>query len=344
MIAMVASDDHWETVRSPPAGGKGGDMSNFTAIVDVSIGMSLIYLGVSLYVTIINEFIAQKLQLRGKQLAADLQKLIDEPNLKSALAANPALAPFLTQNGKPGSFVDPDIVARVLLGAARGVQTGVTKMDELIGAINALPDSELKKQLQALAQTASEDVEKFVGTVSHWVDQSLTMMGEVYKQRIKLISFLIGLFAAVAFNIQTLDVVSYLYKNKEAREAIAAVAEQFTDQVSKDTFKTCMDLKPEERDGKTECKPILGLVSAVEGGNETFGKLPIFWKGWEDAARQILPFLQKGVVWYEDWRWLLNWVGWLITGLAVSLGAPFWFDLLNKLVNIRRGVQPRKTG
>lgn len=30
-----------------------------------------------------------------------------------------------------------------------------------------------------------------------------------------------------------------------------------------------------------------------------------------------------------------SWVGFLITAMAISLGAPFWFDLLNKLVNIR---------
>ena len=28
-------------------------------------------------------------------------------------------------------------------------------------------------------------------------------------------------------------------------------------------------------------------------------------------------------------------LGWLITAFAVSMGAPFWFDLLNKFVNIR---------
>ncbi|MEO8630927.1 MAG: hypothetical protein ABI612_22940 [Betaproteobacteria bacterium] len=33
--------------------------------------------------------------------------------------------------------------------------------------------------------------------------------------------------------------------------------------------------------------------------------------------------------------WLIKIIGWLITGLAVTLGALFWFDLLNKLVNLR---------
>jgi hypothetical protein len=28
-------------------------------------------------------------------------------------------------------------------------------------------------------------------------------------------------------------------------------------------------------------------------------------------------------------------LGWLITVLAISLGAPFWFDMLNRIVAIR---------
>lgn len=33
--------------------------------------------------------------------------------------------------------------------------------------------------------------------------------------------------------------------------------------------------------------------------------------------------------------------GWLVTGLAAMLGAPFWFDLLNRLTTVRASVKPR---
>jgi hypothetical protein len=33
--------------------------------------------------------------------------------------------------------------------------------------------------------------------------------------------------------------------------------------------------------------------------------------------------------------WPARLLGWMLTILAISLGAPFWFDMLNKLVNIR---------
>ena len=40
--------------------------------------------------------------------------------------------------------------------------------------------------------------------------------------------------------------------------------------------------------------------------------------------------------------WFIRFLGWLITALAVSLGAPFWFDLLNKFIVIRGTVKPKE--
>lgn len=43
-----------------------------------------------------------------------------------------------------------------------------------------------------------------------------------------------------------------------------------------------------------------------------------------------------------DWNFLLLFhiLGWILTGVAVSLGAPFWFDMLNKFVVVRSTVKP----
>ena len=38
-----------------------------------------------------------------------------------------------------------------------------------------------------------------------------------------------------------------------------------------------------------------------------------------------------------------HWIGWLVTALAVSLGAPFWFDLLAKFITIRSAGAPPTT-
>ncbi len=43
-------------------------------------------------------------------------------------------------------------------------------------------------------------------------------------------------------------------------------------------------------------------------------------------------------------HWPVNVLGWIVTALAISLGAPFWFDLLGKLVQLRgTGTKPEET-
>jgi len=35
-------------------------------------------------------------------------------------------------------------------------------------------------------------------------------------------------------------------------------------------------------------------------------------------------------------------LGWLVTAFAATLGAPFWFDVLNKIMVIRSTVKPHE--
>jgi hypothetical protein len=44
--------------------------------------------------------------------------------------------------------------------------------------------------------------------------------------------------------------------------------------------------------------------------------------------------------WY--WQFRFHVFGWLLTALAISLGAPFWFDMLNKFIVVRSTVKPKE--
>jgi hypothetical protein len=60
-----------------------------------------------------------------------------------------------------------------------------------------------------------------------------------------------------------------------------------------------------------------------------------------DAGDKSCPndrLAKFGVVLAEDTTWqsiVVELIGWLLTGVAISFGAPFWFDLLGQLINIR---------
>jgi hypothetical protein len=69
--------------------------------------------------------------------------------------------------------------------------------------------------------------------------------------------------------------------------------------------------------------------------------LPIGWDATDDPKRTWpgLNFFQAGG-WTDQIYW--HALGWILTALALSLGAPFWFDLLNKFIVIRSAVKPHE--
>jgi hypothetical protein len=61
--------------------------------------------------------------------------------------------------------------------------------------------------------------------------------------------------------------------------------------------------------------------------------LPIGWTRAEGDPRSVYVSPQA---------WFLRIIGWLVTALALSLGAPFWFDMLNKFIVVRSTVKPKE--
>jgi len=72
-----------------------------------------------------------------------------------------------------------------------------------------------------------------------------------------------------------------------------------------------------ENVSKRELEEIkLNAKENLENANEVLGL------GWKDPC---------------DISWK-NFIGWLITAFAISLGSPFWFDLLNKFMRLRTSI------
>ncbi len=67
-------------------------------------------------------------------------------------------------------------------------------------------------------------------------------------------------------------------------------------------------------------------------------RLPIGWD-WDNAGNQKNRNL---AIPPDGLGWFLKIIGWLITALAISLGSSFWFDTLNKIMVIRSTVKPHE--
>jgi hypothetical protein len=301
---------------------------DFTALVDVAIGLTLLYLGASLFVTIANEFIASR--MRQGVLQKSLKELLGQD--PGALAKQyPMLRSLLNVKGKPTSYADPMIVAQALIGALNTDPKGEKlSKAELQAAITAMDGGPIKNILQAVSQS-SNSVEKFADDLAQWFDRSLTVMGETYKKNVQWISLLLGLVIAVGFNIDTISASAKLYNDKELRGRVANEAERFVKSVNSDLLKKCQS---EEGRKTAECKPVVELAEAATRGTGAFAGMPMGWQGWDDFCKRVVPDLS-----WKSWDWLIHWIGYLLTALAISIGAPFWFDLLNRLINVRHGIR-----
>jgi hypothetical protein len=117
----------------------------------------------------------------------------------------------------------------------------------------------------------------------------------------------------VGLNIDTLAIANYLYRHDAAREAIVALADDATNSGSAASM--------------TYQQAVTQLQSLG---------LPM---GWSDSWRRT----DVSGAWYESvWGIAGPILGWLVTAFAATLGAPFWFDLLNKIMVIRSTVKPHE--
>lgn len=314
---------------------------NITAWLDVAIGLSVVYLGASLFVTIIHEYIQHLLNSRGLNLAENLRTLIHDPSVQEKLKSSPIVAPFFEKTGSGLSkffdrttrqvptYVDPVVFAKLLVGTiATGTKPGTTS-EGLLEGLENLENTSLKQQLQALVKATAGNVGSLVTATSEWLDRSLTMLAEGYKRRMRWLSFGISVIVAFGFNIDTITLTTHLYRDKEARDAAVALAEQITNTTNEKTFRECLALDQKQRQAEPKCKNLLGLADTVTSRNASLSQLPIGMPhnlAWPKAKADV-------------WAGASKCLGWLLTALALSLGAPFWFDLLNRFVSVRHGMR-----
>jgi hypothetical protein len=278
------------------------------AILEVAIGLTLLYLLLSLVCTIANEWIAQLLSLRARNLEMGIQRLLedsDRSGLAGRLYDHPLLKAVCRAGEKP-SYLPGALFARALVDVldpnAKNAASGAAAVQSFRNAVEAasLPP-ELRGSVLALVDQGTDDLAALRAGLRSWFDDAMDRASGWYKRRIRVISLVVGLLIAGSFNADTIQIATRLWQDPGLRVAVADAASRVVED--------CAEL--------SECPELQGLP-AIEA------ELRRFPMGWGSGAR------------FEPWTL----AGWALTALALSLGAPFWFDALNKL-NIVRASGPK---
>jgi hypothetical protein len=303
-----------------------------SAALDVLIGLFFLYFLLSIVCSAINEGIAAVFRLRARYLERGLRTLLGrDANVRAfyshwrmrALIKPPGR--FFKAPRKP-SYISSRAFALTLLDTFAPPGDATDSRDLIGRATKALgppgdeessPPPEIVRGLlrDALDETRV-DIDRFRSSIERSFDEVMDRVSGWYKRRVQLILFVLGVALASAMNADSFVIGQRLWKDPALRNAVVAQASNVVEAGGAKCAKT--NAKTTKADAAAKC------IDEVK----QFG-LPLGWN------RATSP---------HDFRGGLGKVlGLLVTGFALSLGAPFWFDLLGKVSNLR-GSGPASPG
>jgi hypothetical protein len=297
-------------------------------VLDVAIGLAVMYLMFSLVGTTVNEMAATVMKLRSKQLGSAMQAIVDHPPLRSDFYNSGIIAGFADAVKNHPSYIASDNFAHALLNSLDPSKS-LPNFSDVRQAVQLMPDCNIRDVLLAQIVAANGDLDKLRTGVATWYDSAMDRVSGLYKRDMKYLSVAVGILIAIAFNADSVSVTRALWQDPDLRAGMVKVARERLDEPIKQQAQISPSAQPPTAEElKKELDEKMGNVQkAISEANAVLTPLPI---GWSQDALVFDP--TKWTTW-TTWLWRV--VGWLITGLAVSLGAPFWFDFLSKFINIR---------
>ncbi|UKO98814.1 hypothetical protein [Nostoc sp. UHCC 0870] len=182
----------------------------------------------------------------------------------------------------------------------------------------------LAKRAQLKAKTTEEGVNILRQEIAETFDNSMERASGVYRRNAKGVALLIGFSIAVIANADTFHIVSILSKDATIRTAIVSNAGQVVQTNSVNS--------PEEI--KLLREQTNNLLEEII--------LPIGWNKMNLEQQMGLTSDKKNPLLINSY--LTMFCGWLVSGVAISMGAPFWFELIGRVVNVRNsGKRPKSS-
>jgi hypothetical protein len=204
------------------------------------------------------------------------------------------------------SYISPRAFALVVLDNFAPGEGEKTFFDEGMVVVDELPEG-LRNRLKPLVASAKTDVERLRTTLESWYDDTMARVSGWYKRKTQIILIVIGIALVPAINANTIAMGERIWKDDTVRAAVVAQAQ-----------------------GNSAA----GQVSAGQKLNDAANDVDKVVKvgipmGWRGAA---VPHGADAVAMAIG--------GWILTILAISLGAPFWFDTLGRLSRLRSSGKP----
>jgi hypothetical protein len=312
-----------------------------SVVLEVAIGMVFVYLLLSLLCSAIGEYLEAKSNNRAKYLRQGIELLLNETtrgqgiDLAQQFYAHGLVRPLYRTPNKPPSYIPARTFALALWNIATAdAQAGnaaagvTTDLSQIRASVAKLPNPELRTALLTLIDEAGGDLARARRNVEEWYDAMMNRVSGWYKRRTAVLMLILGFVVAAAINADSITLAQALWRDGPLRRSIVAASEQ-------QLAKPATDPLPATATADERDKAATGRLEAAYRDVQTLG-LPIGWVTTSDTPDDPRLFPR------DLYGWPLKLFGLLITGFAISQGAPFWFDLLNRFMVVRSTVKPNE--
>jgi hypothetical protein len=307
-----------------------------STILDIAIGLIFVYLLMSFLCSAAKELIEGLMRHRASDLENGIMSLLDS-NLGASLF-NHGLIKGLSQGGARPSYIPAQTFALALMdtvspgGAENALASpGLPPAATLRAGAAALAGTSpaVSRALVSLIDSAGNDATKVRENIEAWFNSAMDRVSGLYKRRTQYMVFILGLAIVGLMNVDTIRIANGLSHDAALRNSLVATAQEYAKSAPPVTN------APATAAPGTSAPPSAGdqtqaAAKSMEAINSTIASLglPLGWQKEDSVWADPLLIVQK----------LL---GLLVTALAITLGAPFWFDTLNRAVNVRTAVKPK---
>lgn len=275
-------------------------LPGFMLILNVAILLVAIFFFTSTLASHLLEYWSGLRNTRGEALKTRLKSALGEANAKD-LYESP-LIQSLSDGTSPPSYIEPEFLARAMID--KYVTLG---QDNKIAVADSGPPV-----VKVLAAEAAGGIEQLRANIIDWFRALNERENGKYTRWSFFRLFLIGLAFAVVLDIDVVHIASTLWSKPELAEKLVVELEQ-----AAPDLKTADPAALGDEDRKKLQDAMLTLWPTL---SSELKNAPLY-------AWQSLPGSKP--------EWGIKAVGWLLTALATSLGAQFWFNLLSEALKLR---------
>jgi hypothetical protein len=246
---------------------------------------------------------------------------------------------------------------------------------EITDALKKLPDGSARDFLTHAAAKASADVDAFRQEVESAFNDTMERASGWYKRKTQIVILILAIGITLFMNVNTITVATRLWNDDSLRNAVTAAAINATNSASgagengasasgsggavaisqsgsSTSSSPAVDKKTAEAAAAKKAAQQAAANKALKGcatASDAPGAPP---KDPAACAKQKAAQARDAVASIDDLDLPLGWhepnkpklpgalLGWLITVFALSFGAPFWFDALNRFVRLRSSGVP----